>query len=79
MLFNFFLFIAFVIIYLISRVNIGEVRERFLKEKNLRELVDLLNRIIESNQDGIIITAKDNILMYNRQTITIIEDESMIN
>jgi hypothetical protein len=65
--------------YLISRVNIGEVRERFLKEKNLRELVDLLNRIIESNQDGIIITAKDNILMYNRQTSTIIEDESMIN
>ncbi len=79
MLFNFFLFIAFVIMYLISRVNIGEVRERFLKEKNLRELVDLLNRIIESNQDGIIITAKDNILMYNRQTSTIIEDESMIN
>ena len=65
--------------YLISRVNIGEVRERFLKEKNLRELVDLLNRIIESNQDGVIITAKDNILMYNHQTSTIIEDESMIN
>lgn len=75
-LFNLFLFIAFMSMYLISRVNIGKVREGFMREKSLKEAMELLNRIIENNQDGILITVKENIIMYNRQISSIFEDDS---
>ena len=64
-LFNLFLSVSFLSMYLISRVQMGKVRESFLKEKNLKNVLEIYNRIFQTSQDGIIITANENIIMYN--------------
>ena len=64
-LFNLFLSVSFLSMYLISRVQMGKVRESFLKEKVLKEVLEIYNRIFQTSQDGIIITANENIIMYN--------------
>lgn len=64
-LFNLFLSVSFLSMYLISRVHMGKVRESFLKEKILKDVLEIYNRIFQTSQDGIIITANENIIMYN--------------
>jgi hypothetical protein len=75
-LFNLFLSFAFLSMYLISRVHIAKVREVFLREKNINEVLEILNRIFQTSQDGIVITANDNIIMYNVQTNKIFEEDT---
>jgi hypothetical protein len=75
-LFNLFLSFAFLSMYLISRVHIAKVREAFLREKNINEVLEILNRIFQTSQDGIVITANDNIIMYNVQTNKIFEEDT---
>jgi hypothetical protein len=75
-LFNLFLSFAFLSMYLISRVHIAKVREAFLREKNIKEVLEILNRIFQTSQDGIVITANDNIIMYNVQTNKIFEEDA---
>lgn len=54
----------------------GQVREAFLREKNIKEVLDIFNRIFQTSQDGILITANENIIMYNHQTERIFEGDN---
>lgn len=77
--FNLYFLMAIAILYYFSRQYHSRERMHFNKSKNQQQLLSLFHKLIRVYHDGIIISTKDDIVLYNEQIANIFEVQDRNN